>query len=304
VNADASPTGEPSERDSGGIEPNEYEPKPGPSALADAERIGILGDLHGDLGHTLIVAGAMSTRGVKVLLVLGDWGFIWPSFNWGNLLDKLSRRLARHDQTMYFVDGNHEWFPRLYELPISSDGIRWVRPNIGHLPRGYRSAVGGHRTLAALGGANSIDRHMRAEGLTWWPEESITDEDLASLGDESVDILVGHDAPLHVPTLDSILASTAHHWPADALTYAAAGRAQFHRGFMQVRPRLSLSGHYHRHADEQVTYGNGPSSFTTRIVVMDMAGPGRISHAILDVDTLDVQYLYRDGAPVVKLDAR
>lgn len=274
------------------------------STLADAQRIGILGDLHGDLDHTLIIAGAMSNRGVKVLLVLGDWGFIWPSYNWGNLVEKLSRRLARRGQTMYFVDGNHEWFPRLYEFPISSDGIRWVRPNIGHLPRGYRSILGGRWTLAALGGANSIDRHMRAEGLTWWSEESITDEDLDSLGAESVDILVGHDAPLHVPALDLFLAGTARHWPAEELAYATAGRAQFHRGFMQVRPRLSMSGHYHRHVDEQVTYGTGPSSFSTRVVVMDMAGPRRISQAILDVATLDVHYLYRDGAPAVIGDGR
>lgn len=208
--------------------------------------------------------------------------------------------MAANGQTLYFVDGNHECFPRLYEFPLAADWIRWVRPNIGHLPRGYRTVLGGRWTLAALGGANSIDRFMRSEGNTWWPEESISETNLKALGHDPADILVGHDAPLNVPTLDQRLAETDYEWPARALAYASAGRAMFHRGFMQVRPRLSLSGHCHGHIDDTVTYGAAGSPFETRIVVMDMAGSRRIGQAILDVPSLDFEYLLRDGTPVTQ----
>lgn len=272
------------------------------TALSDVPRIGILGDLHGDLEHLLGVAKTMRVREVTVLLALGDFGFIWPRENWDNNLDKISRRLGAHGQSLYFVDGNHEWFPQLYKFPVAADGIRWVRPNIGHLPRGYRTVIG-RWTLAALGGANSIDRLMRAEGHSWWPQESITETDLERLGTAPADILIGHDAPLHVPMLDQFLAETEHQWLARELAYASAGRAMFHRGFMQVRPRLSLSGHYHRHIDEHVTYDADATPFETRVVVMDMAaGPRRISQAVLDIPTLSLEYLLRDGTTVAAQD--
>lgn len=276
----------------------------GRSTLSTVQQIGILGDLHGDMEHLLIVAKTMRVRGVKVLVALGDWGFIWPRSNWDNDLDKIGRRLGAHGQTFYFVDGNHEWHPRLREFPVAADGIRWVRPNIGHLPRGYRTVLGGRWTLAALGGANSIDRFMRSEGDTWWPEESIVEADLETLGHDSADIFIGHDAPLGVPSLDQRLAETDYQWPARALAYSAAGRAMFHRGFMQVRPRLSLSGHYHRHIDERVTYGADGSTFGTRVVVIDMAGSRRISQAILDVRSLDIEFLFRDGTPSTGQEGR
>jgi len=34
-------------------------------------------------------------------------------------------------------------------------------------------------------------------------------------------------------------------------------------------------------------------------VVLDMNGANRISQAILDTTTLDIEFLYRNGAPVV-----
>ena len=133
-------------------------------------------------------------------------------------------------------------------------------------------------------------------GRSVWAEESITEADLTKLGHEVADVLIGHDAPLDLPSLDAWLAATGHGWPPAGLKYSAEGRAMFHRGFQQVQPRLYLGGHYHRRIDELVTYSPGDREFQTRVVILDQGGSASAtSQAILDVRTLELEYITRDG---------
>ena len=258
--------------------------------LSTAARIGLLGDTHGDMEHVLAVSARMHKHCVRTLLVLGDFGFIWPGRNWGTDLNKLCRRLAARQQSLFFVDGNHEDFTRLYRYPVGADGLRWLRPNIAHIPRGYRTVLNSGKTLAALGGAASVDVRHRMAGQSWWPEETITDQDLEVLGHQHACVLVGHDAPIGVPTLEAHLAATNHWWPTSGLTYSARGRHMFHRGFLQVRPTLYLGGHYHLHVDATVEFDDGADKFTSRVVILNMNGFATISQAILDVDTLQLDF--------------
>lgn len=271
--------------------------------LSTSARIGILGDTHGDLEHLLIVSHTMWKRGVSVLLVLGDFGFLWPRQNWDNDLDKLSRRLAKKGQTLFWLDGNHEDYRTLYDkFPISDDGLRRLRSNIIHLPRGYRTRLASGKSLAVLGGANSVDFGHRVVGHSWWPEESITEADLAALGTEHTDVLVGHDAPIDVPSLDAYLTATDRWWPSDGVVYSTAGRNVFHRGFLQVRPQVYLGGHYHFHVDETVDYTTDQEEFVCRVVILDCNDkPSAISQGILDVQTLELQLFTRNDETVTEL---
>lgn len=184
----------------------------------------------------------------------------------------------------------------LNKFPVADDGLRWIRPNIVHIPRGYRTVLASGATLAALGGANSVDIGHRVLGRSVWAEESITEADLDALGHGRADVLIGHDAPLNLPGLDAWLAATDHGWPPVGLKYSAEGRAMFHRGFLQVQPRLYVGGHYHRHIDEVVTYTSGDAEFQTRVVILDQGGSASAtSQAILDVRTLELEYITRDG---------
>lgn len=271
------------------------------ATLQTARLIGVLGDVHGDLEHLLIVSETMWKRGVSALLVLGDFGFIWPGKNWKTNLDKISRRLGNRGQQLYFVDGNHENFRGLYDFNVAADGLRPVRPNITHIPRGYRTRLNSRDSFAALGGANSIDRNHRRENHSWWPGESITDDDLKALGTEKTDLLVGHDAPLFVPGLDAMLAHTRSLWRGDMLAYADAGRQQFHRGFLQVRPSLYLGGHYHVNVDETIRYDDGEGAFETRVVLLSDGGSNNLSQGILNVHTKKFRLFRRSDATVTEL---
>jgi hypothetical protein len=267
------------------------------NALSTANRLGLLGDLHGDLEHLFIAARTMRARGVDVVIQLGDFGVIWPGENWPKNLDKISRRLGALGMTLFVIDGNHEAFPLLFRFPVGPDGLRLLRHNIAHLPRGYRTTLSSGRTLATFGGANSIDRALRTENVDWWPEESPNETDLAALGREPVDILLGHEAPLGLPELDKRMKADRGLWPAEAHTYSADGRRMFHRAFLAVRPRICLGAHYHRFYDHQcVGFGEGHDAFECRVVTLDQSGPKNIAQAILDVETLDLWFFRRDGA--------
>jgi len=262
------------------------------ATLETVDRIGVLGDLHGDLEHLVVVSRAMEARGIRVLLQLGDFGFIWPGTNWGHTLDRIENRLRKAAQVLYFIDGNHEDFTTLNTFPISADGLRHVRPSIIHIPRGWRTNLAHGRSFAAMGGANSIDRALREEGVSWWPEESITEADLERLGTEPVDILVGHDAPAPWPKLDDRLSQSPSWWSEENQRYADNGRQMLTRAFTAVQPKLFFGGHFHLYLADSVTF---PAGFTTTMVTLDMNGGGRaFGQGILDLRAFDFDPFDRD----------
>ena len=262
--------------------------------LSTVNQIGLMGDLHGDIQHALNAFKTFADRGVTCILQLGDFGILWPGSNWQRDLRKISGALARHHMAMYFVEGNHDFHPKILQYPVDADGVRWLTANVGHLPRGYRTDIGGKFTLAALGGANSIDRRFREEGVSWWPEEQITEADLRRLGSERVDVLVGHDAPLMDEHDLDRRAQDLGFSPAD-IDYAAASRVMIRRAVLHTRPQLTLGGHYHRFYDQTLALPR--ETHLTRVVVLDRDGKDRVNLAILTTGTLELEFLHRNGAP-------
>ncbi|SEB74148.1 Calcineurin-like phosphoesterase superfamily domain-containing protein [Paramicrobacterium humi] len=271
--------------------------------LRHANRVGLLGDVHADLNHVLAATGMLNHKGIKLVVQLGDFGFVWNGPGREATLDRLDQFLHSRAQTLLFLDGNHEDFDLLESFPISSDGVRWIRDYIGHLPRGYRTRLISGHSLAVLGGANSIDVGYRQRGSSWWEQEQITDEDdLARLGTQHADVLLSHDAPLHVPALDATLRSADKYWPPRSLAYARAGRRMFHKGFLQVRPQLSIGGHYHQFIDATVDYELPDGAFTSRVIVLDEGGTFRGNCAILTLPTLDIEVFDVEGRPYPERD--
>ncbi|TFD94017.1 hypothetical protein E3T61_03190 [Cryobacterium lactosi] len=190
---------------------------------------------------------------------------------------------------MFFVDGNLDRHEDLYEHPVDASGYRWFAPNIGHLPRGFRATVAGGRTLAALGGAASVDR-PRVRYL-----ETVSADDLAALGASDVDILIGHDAPQPLPALDQQLAGS---WTEDALAYAADARNMFTRGFLAVKPALYLGGHFHTPIDVVAGFvagfGDGEDRFAARVVLLDAVSGRAQSQGIRDLASLTFEVFSLD----------
>jgi hypothetical protein len=95
-----------------------------------------------------------------------------------------------------FIDGNHEDFSILYNYPVDKKtGTRTIFKNLYHMPRGTVMEIEG-KLFGFLGGAESIDKSYRTEGLSWWPEERITEEDVETMinnvGNRQLDYFITH----------------------------------------------------------------------------------------------------------------
>lgn len=94
---------------------------------------------------------------------------------------------------IYFCEGNHDHLPSLLGLREPTEVARnWI-----YCPRGSVITLGDKR-IGFLGGARSIDRAVRTEGRSWWPEEEPTHEEAARLADHEIDLLVTHTPPASV----------------------------------------------------------------------------------------------------------
>lgn len=268
----------------------------GLAQFPDFDTFGLLGDTHGNFGNTVAMLDAFHERGIELVVILGDFGFLWlPEQNGTDELEQLNAQVERNGQTLLFVDGNHEDHLALAMYPVAGDGIRWLTSAIGHLPRGYRSTLSDGSVIAALGGANSIDFEYRVINESWWTEEGITNEDLLALGSDRVDVLLAHDAPMFVRALEDLVLGNRKRFSLASVFYAEMGRRKFHQGFMQVKPSIQFSGHYHFAVDEVVEYTDGEDRFSTRVIVLDCDRAFRKVGAIFRVADRNVTFLDADG---------
>jgi hypothetical protein len=105
-----------------------------------------------------------------ILCVLGDFGFPWAGGKSDQYwLDWCEDRPF----SVVFVDGNHVNHPLLNTYPVEEwcgGKTHILRQHVHHLMRGEIFIIN-NRSFFCLGGAASIDKHLRKEGRTWWPEE-------------------------------------------------------------------------------------------------------------------------------------
>lgn len=159
-------------------------------------KILLVGDLHGNLPALQRAFWQAHHEQAIAIVQLGDYGFGWRNDGercWFALMT--SDMAAETGIPFYFVDGNHENFDLLETYPIDEAGLREVAPNVFHITRGATITFGQTKFLA-LGGAYSVDKPNRAVGISWWPQEMITDDDVErAIAAGAVDVLLTHDIP-------------------------------------------------------------------------------------------------------------
>jgi hypothetical protein len=98
------------------------------------------------------------------------------------------------------------------------------------------------------GGAESTDRHLRTEGISWWRGEQMSFEQLYAVADAydqakaNVKVVVSHDAP--EPVCHYLLGF--QDMQPSRTKQALSGLLHMHR------PKLWVFGHYHREFDETI----------------------------------------------------
>ncbi|WP_062384533.1 metallophosphoesterase family protein [Demequina iriomotensis] len=254
-------------------------------------KVALLGDTHGNEEWIRHALEEFATAGLDTIIQVGDLG-VWPGPAAGKMWNKIDELLARNGQTMYVAPGNHEDYDRIDRLEARDDGWLRFRHHILLAPRGHRTELGG-RTLVWLGGAASVDRGWRRylESMTgqktWWHQEEITAADVeAAAAGGHADIMVAHEAPHGVPSIERQIAGNPGGFAREDLMYAHYVRRAFTDAFEAVRPGLLLHGHYHLPVDELVEF----DGFRTRVFGLSLDGDP-LSLGVLDLDTLEPGFL-------------
>jgi hypothetical protein len=265
------------------------------TAAPAVRRVLLTGDVH---GNTSWVTGHVLSQAKKhrcdLILQLGDFG-IWPGNGGRRYLDVVDRAAARARIPIWFIDGNHEDFEQLSKLPLDGAGRRPVRDNITHLPRGYRWEWAG-RIMLACGGASSVDVMSRLPGVSWWPQEAITREEVdRCVAGGRADVLFSHDICLDV---DLVSRHDGLELPAIVQDLVYANRLALQTIVDGVTPRLQVHGHWHIPRDQFVHRGVEPQ--IVRVVSLNCdSGAAHLSNGHCAV--LDLEVLAEDVVNAVKV---
>jgi predicted phosphodiesterase len=221
------------------------------------KKILLIGDTHGNTAWAREMVALAQALKADAIVQLGDFG-IWPGPGGDKFLRKLNKYLDEADLNLYFVDGNHEDFPKLKELRGGQEGIApliWAgveNPTprrIRHIPRGHVWEWDGV-TFMGVGGAVSIDRQWRIPGQSWWPEETLSpaQEEYAleqAAKFSPVDVFVSHDAPTSIP-MQGLIPDPQSTWHRQVISDIARAAA----------PRLWFHGHFHKYLEYKFGYGD------------------------------------------------
>lgn len=217
----------------------------------------VCGDTHMDTSSICNVAVPKAMKNdCNIIVQVGDFGY-WEHQDRGRrFLDKVSKTLVRNNLTMYWLDGNHDNHPMLWEKYPGDSPVE-IRPNLHYMNRGSIMNIGPARCLF-VGGGYSIDAHWRImqelqdkqPETLYWPTEMITDTEVERSirhieMDGPIDLMFSHDVPhgLNVPGVHAEQKQQIHQ--------SEANRTQLTRIFKAAQPKMLIHGHYHvRYTDK------------------------------------------------------
>lgn len=170
-------------------------------------RILVCGDIHGtfDIAKLKKFFDGREDEFSKedFLIICGDVGVCGLYKN-----DEIKTRecLRNLPVSVLFCDGNHENFDALNSFMVEDwhgGKVHVVEEGIIHLMRGQTYTIN-NKTFFVFGGAYSIDKDDRVEGVTWFPEEMPSEEEYAEAWanlekvDFHVDYIITHTAPFEI----------------------------------------------------------------------------------------------------------
>lgn len=241
-------------------------------------RILVAGDTHGNIIEMKHLFELATAQNCDIVWVCGDFG-IWPGGNGFSFRFHTNRLAKECGIDVYFNDGNHEDFDLLYAIDhFDGEGFRVVDEHIKHAPRGHSWEWSG-RKLGALGGAVSIDKAWREPGRSWWPQESIADEDVtkALKLPTRLDVLFTHDTLTNAPFRERMKNDPESQINRQKLTNVV----------QNVAPKLMFHGHMHQ--DYHFWYPHDYSGGrVTEVFGLECDGMRR-NWAVLDLNTLKVE---------------
>lgn len=169
----------------------------------------LFGDVHG-VSNLNIFDSINFPEGDKLtkddyVVILGDLGVPWSNNGTEGYEYEMAElhKLSERPFTTLFIDGNHENFSNLKSFPTEEKfgaEVSKLDDSIYWLHRGNIYTVRGKKFFA-FGGAVSLDKKRRREGLSWWRDEEPSyaeiDQAYSNLDkvNYEVDYVLTHTAP-------------------------------------------------------------------------------------------------------------
>ncbi|MHA2063470.1 MAG: metallophosphoesterase family protein [Candidatus Thorarchaeota archaeon] len=186
--------------------------------------IHFVGDTH---GYYEYLARISERTEAEIVVQVGDLGIL-PKVGYN-----ISPNLQFAKPT-YFIDGNHDDINYI-EHKCFARGESLAR-GLYYLRRGGAEIWGGKR-FSFLGGANSIDKHLRTEGVDWFREEIPSQSQISSFAASTPDIVVTHTAP-------ALVAHRFFGYKSDCPL--ANDLDKVLKLFPDFRPKVWIFGHHHK----------------------------------------------------------
>lgn len=215
-------------------------------------KILVVGDTHGHAGAIEQKAQCAKYLDATHILIVGDFG-LWPGHDGVKFLDDVNSIAREYDTHIFALPGNHEnhdmWNKFLdMGLPTSS-GFTYVRDRLLFSPKVHNWKWGNKR-FYICGGAVSIDKQWRTEGHSWWPNETFSYNDLASVKKYQgppVDYLFTHDCSDHTPWKERLKPDLE----------SQDNRRRIDIAIKTLRPKMHFHGHMHTKYDWINTKSHG-----------------------------------------------
>lgn len=216
-------------------------------------KIVVCGDTHGDWGplNTLI-----NKTQPNILFVCGDFGWWVHCHNStefsgnGKPWNQFGVKLPINTK-LFWCDGNHENFDDI-EARCKEHGTcepfefePEKMPGVFYCPRGSVVELPDGRNVLFMGGAESIDKARRIQGMSWWPQETITQSDLNDLPDCKIDIVISHTVPMKFIEHPGFSLGRNDPWLANIIRDPSVRALD--AIFDQYKPKQWFAGHWHHY---------------------------------------------------------
>jgi hypothetical protein len=200
----------------------------------------IIGDIHGNIEF---LNSYIKEYIPSILILLGDCGFYWVNKE-GNPICNINKIDTRYTGTkIYWLPGNHENWQQIEYLHG-----RWgycpvhIADSIFYCPIGSNLIINDYRIIF-IGGADSIDKEHRVEGVSWFPQEVLNDQDYLFIQKANPKtsklktIICSHTCPEHFDMNMGF----------DSYRFKDPSRRILSETLKHYRPEYWFAGHWHKY---------------------------------------------------------
>ena len=174
------------------------------------EKIIITGDIH---GYWKYLNTLLNKKKPDKVIVCGDFGY-WPHMNGNKAFGEKGKPWNQYGiknpvTDILWLDGNHENHEEITIMVVKCGHHMPIRMNefekannskykpVYYMPRCSRLDINNYRCLF-LGGALSIDKDSRVEGVSWWRNEVMSHSDYLNFPEGNYDIIFSHTIPTSI----------------------------------------------------------------------------------------------------------